>query len=157
MFDSKIAEIIDKKFDELNDLLQNAERLPDVIIKKICHLQDTGGQRAFLELLPTLSVGKALYLLFFNYENFEENVSETTQLKESPDEVQTGIEYKQIDVIKQSLICVSTASTESLDNVALLVGTHVENVTPKDVSRVNHIIYEKVSPFLKNHSCACRK
>jgi hypothetical protein len=158
--DPIIAEI-SKQFEKLNQLqLLKDKDLPDLTdIKKMCHLQDTGGQRAFLELLPTLSTGKALYLLFFSYEDFESSISETRQTKGSPEELPTGIEYEQIDVIIQSLICVSTASeviqstgegqfTESLSNIALLVGTHVDNVASEDVDRVDNIIYERVKPYL---------
>ena len=141
---------IDKCFEELNDLLQKGEKLPNIPnIKKMCHLQDIGGQRAFLQLLPTVSVGKALYLLFFNYKDFGRSVCETVQMEGSCKEVHTDVEYEQIDVIMQSLICVSTSPTKSSDNIALLVGTHVDEVQPEDISHVNDIIYEKVEPFLK--------
>jgi hypothetical protein len=160
--DPIIAEIR-KQFKELHELQQlKGEDLPHLSnIKKMCHLQDTGGQRAFLELLPTLSTGKALYLLFFNYKDFEKSVPETMQAKGSPEELPTGIEYEQIDVIVQSLICVSTTSgviqstgkgqtTESLNNIALLVGTHVDEVTSEDViTRVNNILHKRVEPFFK--------
>jgi hypothetical protein len=158
--DPIIAEI-SKQFEELNRLLKGKD-LPDLPnIKKMCHLQDTGGQRAFLELLPTLSTGKALYLLFFSYENFEKSVSETRQAKGSLEELPTGVEYEQMDVIMQSLICVSTASeimqstiegqpTESLNNVALLVGTHVDQVTSEAIIRVDSIVFESMKPFLEN-------
>ena len=151
-YDPILAEI-DKQFKKLEDLLcGKGKNLPDMSnIKKICHLQDTGGQRAFLELLPTLSTGKALYLLFFNYENFGIRNSETMQAKGSPKELDTGVKYEQIDIIMQSLICVSTASADSSANIALLVGTHVDKVTSEDVSRANNIIYERVKPFLKNN------
>ena len=150
---------IRKQFEQLNTLLKG-KYFPDLPnIKKMCHLQDTGGQRAFLELLPTLSTGKALYLLFFNYENFRKVASETRQAKGSSEELPTGIEYEQIDVIMQSLICVSTASeaiqstiegqpTES-NNIALLVGTHIDKVKSQDVITVNSIIHERVKPFLE--------
>ena len=157
--DHIIAEI-SKQFEQLNLLLTGKDLpyLPN--IKKMCHLQDTGGQRAFLELLPTLSTGKALYLLFFNYENFGKVASETVQAEGNSKELRTGIEYEQMDVIMQSLICVSTASevviqttvegqsTES-NNIALLVGTHVDKVKSEDVIHVDKIIYERVKPFLK--------
>ena len=140
---------IDKLFKKLHDLLRNGEYSSVVPnIKKMCHLQDVGGQRAFLELLPTLSVGKALYLLFFNYKDFETRTDETVQMKGSSIEVRTGTEFEQIDVIMKSLICMSTTSTKSSGNVALLVGTHVDKVKPKNVSDVNGIIYERVKPFL---------
>ena len=141
---------IDEQFNKLDCLLRKGESTSDLPnIKKMCHLQDVGGQRAFLELLPTLSVGKALYLIFFNYENFRTTVTETVQMKASSDEVPTGTEYEQIDVIMQSLICVSTASA-SCNNLALLIGTHVDKVKQEDVNRVDRIIYEKVKPFLRS-------
>ena len=156
---------INKHFDNLNDLLKSTD-LPDILnIKQMCHLQDTGGQRAFLELLPTLSTGKALYLIFFNYKDFTKSVSETMQAEGSPEELLTGIQYEQIDVIMQSLICVSTASkviqstvedqpteptAEPMNNVALLVGTRVDEVTSEDVRHADEIIKKRVKPFLRS-------
>ena len=148
----QISKEIDEYFDELNSLLQKGEKLPpDVpIIKKICHLIDTGGQRAFLELLPTVTVGKALYLLFFSYEHFEKKLHETVQQRGASVEVHTGTFYEQMDIVMQSLICVSTTSATSKDNVALLVGTHVDKVTSQHVQYVNNIVNKKVEPFLKS-------
>ena len=144
-----IMEEINKYFGELTALLKSGENLPDIpLIKKLCSLADVGGQRAFLEMLPTVTIGKALYLLFFSYENFEKELSETVQLKASPQEVCTGTRYKQMEVITQSLICVSTTSKVSSENVALLVGTHVDKVETQDIDRVNAIIHENVKPFL---------
>ena len=156
--DPIIAEI-NKQFEQLKQLHKGKDMPRLLNIKKMCHLQDTGGQRAFLELLPTLSTGKALYLLFFNYANFEKVASETRQAEGSAEELPTGIEYEQIDVIMKSLICVSTTSeviqstvegqpTES-NNIALLVGTHVDDseVTSETVARVDDIIYKRVRPF----------
>ena len=68
----------------------------------------------------------------------------------SSNEVPTGVEYEQIDVIMQSLICVSTTSNKQCDNVALLIGTHVDEVQQQDVSYANGVIYDKVKPFLKS-------
>ena len=145
-----IMEEINKYFGELTALLKSGENLPDIpLIKKLCSLADVGGQRAFLEMLPTVTIGKALYLLFFSYENFEKELSETVQLKSSPQEVCTGTRYKQMEIIMQSLICVSTTSKVSSENVALLVGTHVDKVETKDIDRVNAIIHENVKPFLR--------
>ena len=147
----QICQEIDQYFDELNSLLQKGEILPIIpTIKKICHLIDTGGQRAFLELLPTLTVGKALYLLFFSYEHFEKQLRETVQQQGASIEVHTGTFYEQMDIVMQSLICVSTTSSRSRDNVALLVGTHVDKVEFQHVKYVNNIVSKKVEPFLKS-------
>ena len=147
-----ISKEIDEYLEELNALLKSNEKMTDIqlikAIKKLCNLIDVGGQRAFLEMLPTVTIGKALYLLFFSYENFEKEINETVQKRDNPEEVCTGTIYKQMDVIMQSLICVSTTSKTSSDNVALLVGTHVDKVKPQDVDRVNGIICDNVKSFL---------
>ena len=148
----QISKEIDEYFSELTSLLRKGEKIPTDIplIKKICHLIDTGGQRAFLELLPTVTVGKALYLLFFSYEQFESQLVETVQQQGASVEVHTGTFYKQMDIVMQSLICVSSTSSVSKDNVALLVGTHVDKVKPQHVENVNSIVSKKVEPFLKS-------
>ena len=148
----QISKEIDEYFSELTSLLRKGEKIPTNIplIKKICHLIDTGGQRAFLELLPTVTVGKALYLLFFSYEHFESRILETVQQQGASVEVHTGTFYEQMDIVMQSLICVSSTSSVSKDNVALLVGTHVDTVKPQHVENVNSIVSKKVEPFLKS-------
>ena len=125
--------------------------MPDIqLIKKLCNLIDIGGQRAFLEMLPTVTIGKALYLLFFSYENFEKQINETVQKQGNPEEVCTGTIYKQMEVIMQSLICVSTTTKTTSENVALLVGTHIDNVEPQYVDHINGIMFDKVKSFLSS-------
>ena len=146
----QISKEIDEYFNELTSLLRRGEKVPTNIplIKKICHLIDTGGQRAFLELLPTVTVGKALYLLFFSYKDFDRSIHERVQQQGASTE--TGTFYEQMDIVMQSLICVSSTSSVSKDNVALLVGTHVDKVKPQHVENVNSIVSKKVEPFLKS-------
>ena len=149
---------IEKCFNDLHLLLKSGKNLPDIpLMKKLCTLADIGGQRAFLEMLPTVTIGKALYLLCFSYENFEKELCETVQMKGDAKEVRTGTMYKQMDVIMQSLICVSTTTKVSSQNVALLVGTHVDKVEPKYVDTVNSIIKEKVKPFLEKETLVYAK
>ena len=148
----QISKEIDDYFNELTSLLRKGKKVPTNIplIKKICHLIDTGGQRAFLELLPTVTVGKALYLLFFSYEHFNSRIHETVQQQGASIEVHTGTFYEQMDIVMQSLICVSSTSSVSKDNVALLIGTHVDKVKSQHVDDVNKIVSKKVEPFLKS-------
>ena len=148
----QISKEIDEYFNELTGLLRKGEKVPTNIplIKKICHLIDTGGQRAFLELLPTVTVGRALYLLFFSYEHFDSRIHETVQQQGASIEVHTGTFYEQMDIVMQSLICVSSTSSISKDNVALLVGTHVDKVESQHVDAVNKSVSKKVEPFLKS-------
>ena len=148
----QISKEIDEYFNELTSTLQKGEKVPTNIplIKKICHLIDTGGQRAFLELLPTVTVGKALYLLFFSYEHFDRINREAVQQQGASTEVHTGTFYEQMDIVMQSLICVSSTSSVSKDNVALLVGTHIDKVKSQHVEDVNRIVSKKVEPFLRS-------
>ena len=99
-------------------------------------------------MLPTVTVGKALYLLFFSYENFEKQINETVQKHGNSEEVCTGTIFRQLDVIMQSLICVSTTTKATSNNVALLVGTHVDKVEPQYVDHVNGIVFDSVKSFL---------
>ena len=147
--DDEICKKIFQCFQELNNLLKAGKKMPAIKkIKKLCHLIDAGGQRAFLELLPTVTVGKALYLLFFSYEQFERKKNETVQIEGSPTEICTGIKYDQMDVIMQSLVCVSTSRSTTSSNVALLVGTHADRVNKEEAKRVEKIISDKVKPFI---------
>jgi hypothetical protein len=144
-----ISAEINKYFEELKALLKSGEKIPDIqLIKKLCNLIDIGGQRAFLEILPTVTVGKALYLLFFSYENFEMQINETVQKHGISKEICTGTIYRQLEVIMQSLICVSTTTKTTSNNVALLVGTHVDKVAPHYVDHVNGIVFDSVKSFL---------
>ena len=96
-------------------------------------------------------MGKALYLLFFSYEHFEKTLYETVQRRGTPGiEECTGVHYEQMDIVMQSLICVSTTSSRSRDDVALLIGTHVDKVESQHVKCVNDIVSKKVEPFLKS-------
>ena len=144
-----ISKQINEYFEELSTLLKSGKEIPDIkLVKILCHLIDIGGQRAFLEMLPTVTFGKALYLLFFSYEDFEEQINETVQMSGSSEEVRTGTKYRQLEVIMQSLICVSTTTETTSNNVALLVGTHVDKVKPEYVKHINKIIEDSVRSFL---------
>ena len=65
--DSEMAEI-DKSFDELANILHSdsPEELYDLLkALTLINMSDVGGQPEFLDVIPALTVGAALYLLFF--------------------------------------------------------------------------------------------
>ena len=139
--------------DKLLNRLKSGERIPLITtIKKLCHLVDVGGQRAFLEMLPTLSVGRALYLIFFSYEHFQKRCDEMVQLRHDHINVCTDTQYTQMEVILQSLICVTTSSVTSSKNVAMLVGTHADEVRKEDMEHINSEVHKHVESFLENDS-----
>lgn len=155
---SEIYKEIDAIFTDLERRLTSDGKVPDISrVRRMFNLIDTGGQRAFLELLPVLSIGKALYLIFFSYGN---PLNKTLQDRyQGPEEsFDLDNEYNQMEVILQSLRCVSTTSyaddalTENKDAgvTALLVGTHTdEQCKQPDIDGdVDHYIQTEVKGFL---------
>lgn len=159
--DADIERQIDGIFRELEYSLARDSKLPDIPrVQKMFNLIDTGGQSAFLELLPVITVGKALYLIFFTYgkqikgrlkDEYQGPTGESTILDN---------EYDQTEVILQSLRCVATTNsahsttTKPTEGVAaLLVGTHTDvKVDQKEVIPDNYdtdmYLKSKVKSFL---------
>ena len=134
--DSQIYRQIDSIFKVLEDRLTSADLLPDEMlhIHKIFSFTDTGGQRAFLELLPLFTIGTALYLVFFSYGAHLKG--KLTDKYQGPTELINlkNNEYTQIKTILQTLTCVSTKSfaipndtSNDATVAAVLVGTHTDN------------------------------
>jgi hypothetical protein len=65
-------EICQKIVKKLQKNLTSVGAVPDLDVsslRQLINLSDVGGQRAFLELLPILTTGSTLYLIFFSYAN----------------------------------------------------------------------------------------
>ena len=92
---SKQMEEIEKAFEAFNKILHTAgqEQLQDLLEDWLdrtilMNMVDTGGQPAFLEMLPALTIGPALYLIFFRLDQ---------ELKWSY-KVQYGIDNKNVEL-----------------------------------------------------------
>ncbi len=60
---------IDKTIREFEELKQECRLSPDRMeFEMLFNIADVGGQPAFLEMLPSLTIGPALYLVFMNLE-----------------------------------------------------------------------------------------
>ena len=169
----EISKEIVSIFENLQKNLTSVGDIPDVsTLRQLINLSDIGGQRAFLELLPILSTGSALYLIFFSYG--------TPLNRPLPDQYQgptksfnLANEYSQIEVVMQSLRCVATSSftdnsskdipnhissdrkfNDSDVNVtALLVGTHTDTRSDQPgIDNVDHYIQLKVKGFLDSET-----
>ena len=107
---------------------------------------DVGGQPAFLEMLPTLTIGSALYLLFFRMDHDLQKLQMATfRADESDEAVTLDTEYSIEDVLCQGLSSIASfgctqPSDTSLQNAkpadcqkhvshALLVGTYKDAAT----------------------------
>ena len=99
----------------------------------LLNMVDTGGQPAFLEMLPALTIGPALYLIFFR---LDQGLNERYQIQfvsEDNKDIQLGeSSYTVVEVIFQalsSIACFSCpapriANMPNPSHVAMFVGTH---------------------------------
>jgi len=138
-------EEIEKAFKAFNKILLTAgqEPLKDLLDKTILmNMVDTGGQPAFLEMLPALTMGPALYLVFFRL-NQELKQSCKVQYVKGNKNFDLDDFYTNEEVIFQalsSIACFSYTGPKRADmpnpsHVAMLIGTHRDQLgcIPKTV------------------------
>ena len=151
--DSEMAEI-DKSFDELASILQSdsPEELYHILkALTLINMSDVGGQPEFLDVIPALTVGAALYLLFFR---LDQEVHKRYPVKYlapgSTVERTLTTSYCIEEVLHQalaSIACFSGHSSEenaySAPSRAILVGTYKDQVTTNDIAEKENEIQEK--------------
>ena len=151
--DSEMAEI-DKSFDELTDILQSdsPEELYHLLkALTLINMSDVGGQPEFLDVIPALTVGAALYLLFFR---LDQEVHKRYPVKYlapgSTTERTLTSSYCIEEVLHQALASIacfsghsSEESTYSAPSRAILVGTYKDQVTASDIEEKEKEIEEK--------------
>ena len=151
--DSEIAEI-DKSFDELASILQSDSPKELYHLLKaltLINMSDVGGQPEFLDVIPALTVGAALYLLFFR---LDQEVHKRYPVKYlapgSTTERTLTSSYCIEEVLHQalaSIACFSGHSSEenaySAPSHAILVGTYKDQVTANDIAEKEKEIQEK--------------
>ena len=146
---SNIRSDIDSIFEKLKETSGIVSGNPNLgKVELMINLIDTGGQSAFLHLLPLLTIGNGLYLIFFSYKySLEEGHADEFKGERGP--IKLSHEYTQIDLILQALRCVSTNITEhdksDVHVKVLIVGTHKEKCG--DHTPVDDLIKKKVQPF----------
>ena len=151
--DSEMAEI-DKSFDELASILQSdsPEELYDLLkALTLINMSDVGGQPEFLDVVPALTVGAALYLLFFR---LDQEVHKRYPVKYlapgSTIERTLTSSYCIEEVLHQALASIacfsghsSEGNTYSAPSRAILVGTYKDQVTASDIAEKEKEIQEK--------------
>ena len=150
--------LIELAFEQLNSILwSDSPEEFSLILENLILLNmiDVGGQPAFVEMLPALTVGSALYLLFFRMDQELRDLYPVRFLASEKDR----------DVILESFYCIEDVLCQSLSSVAcfssfmsskqsvsraLLFGTHKDQVEIKGqlearISAINSTLWEKLS------------
>ena len=169
---SKAEEIeIDKAFNKLTAVLRKDS--PDDLKQllealTLANMMDVGGQSAFLDVLPTLTIGPALYMLFFRLDQDLTKVhTEHFRPADSKDEIKLDGSYRIDEVMCQalsSIVCFSrqplqesaeSASQESADSAsqasadsasthAVIFGTFKDKATDAEISEKERTIHVKL-------------
>ena len=138
--DAKEMEEIEKAFEAFDKVLHTAgeEQLKVLLGGTILmNMVDTGGQPAFVEMLPALTVGPALYLIFFRLNQELKKRYQVQYVSESHEDVQLGeSSYTVEEVIFQalsSIACFSCtvpkkANMPNPSHAAMLIGTHKDQL-----------------------------
>ena len=103
----------------------------------LMNMVDTGGQPAFVEMLPALTVGPALYLIFFRLNQELKKRYQVQYVSENHEDVQLGESmYTVEEVIFQalsSIACFSCTAPKKTNmpnpsHAAMLIGTHKDHL-----------------------------
>ena len=155
---------IDKEFEAFDKILRTSGegQIKDLLDGTILmNMVDTGGQPAFLEMLPALTMGPALYLIFFRLNQELKRTYEIQYVSKDNEEVPLGdSSYTVEEVIFQalsSIACFSCASPEKADmpnpsHAAILVGTHkdkLESDTEAKIKDKDDALQKNVDKILK--------
>ena len=137
---TKQAEEIEKAFKAFEKVLHTPgkEQL-DVLLNRtmLMNMVDTGGQPAFLEMLPALTMGPALYLIFFRLNQELKMRYKIKYVSEDSEEVELHTSsYTVEEVIFQalsSIACFSCttpkkANVPNPSHAAVLIGTHKDQL-----------------------------
>ena len=132
----------------------------------LANMVNVGGQRAFLDVLPTLTIGPALYMLFFKLnEDFKKSYTVYFRPADDEDKIKLESSYINEEVISQAISSIvffthqppqksadsasqesadsaSQKSTDSASSHAIIVGTFKDKATSTDISKKEKMIEE---------------
>ena len=133
-------EEIEKAFEAFDKILRTGgrEQLEDLLDETILmNMVDTGGHPAFLEMLPALAMGPALYLIFFRLNQELKKTFQIQYVSKDREDIPLGdSSYTVEEVIFQglsSIACFSftepmNASMPNPSYAAMLIGTHKDQL-----------------------------
>ena len=139
----KTDQEVEEAFNQLATILKSdspekLERLLKDLELIMINMMDIGGQPALLEMLPPLTIGPALYLLFFRLDQ-ELNKSYKVKFRapDSEEEIHIGGHYCIKDVVHQSLSSIACfgcySQEEKMSSKILLCGTYKDKAKDKKV------------------------
>ena len=171
---AKHMEEIDKAFEAFDRVLRTGgqEQLKDLLDETILmNMIDTGGHPAFLEMLPALTMGPALYLIFFRLNQELKNTYQIQFVSENNENIQVGeSSYTVEEVIFQALSSIACFScTEPKENMpspshaAMLIGTHKDQLgcnpetVKKNIKTKDAVLQKNLSDILEIDFLKSRK
>ncbi|XP_064389434.1 uncharacterized protein LOC135337431 isoform X3 [Halichondria panicea] len=154
---------IDKTIREFKELkYECSHRLHAVEYEMLFNIADIGGQPAFLEMLPSLTIGPALYLLFINLkQDLSLRYSVPFKCKDSKTNLCKDYSYTSEEVLFSALSSIAcfghpdeqveqyvqkpeSGDKERKDSLALLVGTFLDEVKNKEIELTNQQLNERL-------------
>ncbi|XP_064407136.1 uncharacterized protein LOC135351980 isoform X2 [Halichondria panicea] len=137
-----------KEFEELRTKLSNSPNDNVESLHAIINIVDVGGQPAFLELLPSLTIGPAMYLVFMKL-LWELQTPQDTKCKFQNDKkasICENFKYTPEEVIFTALSCIACfghldeevekyiapADSKKINSLVLIMGTYADDLTSCD-------------------------
>ena len=143
--------LIQQKYNQIEKILTNSI---------LANMIDMGGQPPFLDMLPALTIGPALYLICFNLQNEISQRYSVMYVSERGKECKLQYSYSVLEVIFQSLssiACLSPTSDqpqpiESMPppcQIAIIVGTHRDKVSETAAASKDEEIQKELEKLLE--------
>ena len=161
----RLVRLSDTEKSEINDAFKNLTTIlqsdgPEDLKRLLedltmINMADVGGQPAFLDMLPALTIGPALYLLFFRLDQeLQEHYPVCFLQDEKAAEVVLETSYCIEEVLYQclaSIACFSShsqadakvASKSTASSRALLFGTYKDKVDDEKISQIQGTLEDK--------------
>ena len=141
--------------EELSGILQSDSPVElEQVLKELIMISmvDVGGQPALMEMLPSLTIGPALYFLFFR---LDQELGQSYPVRyhaiDSEEETTLTTSYCTESVLYQSLSSIACfgcySQEDNLSSAVLLFGTYKDEVDEERISQMSSTLKEK---FLKS-------
>ena len=133
--------------DSPKELQQLLEEITEITM---INMADVGGQPALLEMLPSLTIGPALYFLFFQLDQeFGRRYPVRYLAKDKEMEIILESSYCAEDVLYQSLSSIACfgcySKKDDLSSGVLLFGTYKDKVDDNHISQMASTLEDKLS------------
>ena len=154
---------IDKIIREFEELKEECRLSPHRMeCDMLFNVVDVGGQPAFLEMLPSLTIGQALYLVFMNLkQDLSSRYPVPFKCKDSTTNLFKDYSYTSEEVIFSALSSIAcfghpdeqvekyvqkpeSGNKERNDSLAVLVGTFLDEVNDKEIQLTNQQLNERL-------------